>query len=64
MMTGPVCDRIFECDGWKKSYRQLNEAITRLKLMSDKSCTIVQFCYCPYCGKLITEEMKKSRKIG
>ena len=61
-MTGIVCDRIEECDGWKKSYRQLNEAITRLKLMSDKPCTIVQFKFCPYCGKPITEEMWKRRE--
>ena len=63
-MPGPVCDRIFECDGWRESYKQLNEAITRQKLMSDKPCTIASFRFCPFCGRPITEEMKKSRKIG
>ena len=26
-MPGFVCDRISECDGWKRSYRQINDAV-------------------------------------
>ena len=52
-MPGYVCDRIFECDGWKKSYKQINDAIVKLRLSSDKPCDIVPFVFCPWCGKEI-----------
>jgi len=63
-MQGPVCDRIFECDGWKKSYRQINDAIIlKLRLSSDKPCgAIVPFRFCPWCGQEIKWE-EWERKI-
>ena len=63
-MPGYVCDRIFECDGWKKSYSQINDAIIKLRLASDKPCAaIIPFVFCPWCGRRITKEMWAIRKI-
>lgn len=52
-----VCDRFFFCDSWKKSYRQINEALLRFRLLSSEPCEpiepIVPFKFCPWCGKEI-----------
>ena len=63
-MLGFVCDRISECDDWKRSYSQINDAVICKVEISGKPYAGVPFKFCPYCGRPITEEMKKSRKIG
>lgn len=63
-MPGPVCDRIFECEGWEKSYKKLNDAVAFYQKHFGGPYTGAQFEWCPFCGKRITEEMKKSRRIG
>lgn len=59
-----VCDRITECPGWEKSYRHLNDAVIFYNKRFGGPYTGIQFKFCPFCGRPITEEMGKSRKIG
>jgi len=43
-----VCDSIFECPGWEKSYSKLKEIIDEGKPYTGES-----FIFCPWCGKQI-----------
>lgn len=60
-----VCDRLFECEGWEKSYRQLNDAIIFCHFHSaGPKYTGVKFKYCPWCGKEITPRMWEERSVS
>jgi len=49
-----VCDKFYECDGWEKSYRQLNDAIAFCYNHSaGPKYSGVPFKFCPWCGKEI-----------
>ena len=53
-MSTVVCDKIFECPGWEKSYRQLNDAVVFCHTQTAApKYTGVPFKFCPWCGKEI-----------
>lgn len=49
-----VCDRLNECEGWEKSYRQINDAIIFCHSHSVAPKYYgVPFKFCPWCSKEI-----------
>lgn len=55
--SGFVCDAIFECSGWKNSYRQIiNTIIFCHNQSAGPKYTGDNFKYCPWCGKEIDWE--------
>ena len=56
---------IASCDSGNMAwFLQINDAVICKVEISGKPYAGVPFKFCPYCGRPITEEMKKSRKIG
>jgi len=53
-----VCDRIFECPGWEKSYKQIINGQIYLDSVKNIKYTGDKFKYCPWCGKEITWEIE------
>ena len=50
-----VCDRINECPGWEKGYRQLVNCIVfcRTHPLAPRFLGDIRFKRCPWCGRTI-----------
>lgn len=58
MTSGPVCDSVFECEGWSKFFKIIidQQVFCAFQSGSPKYPEKGAFLFCPWCGKKLDWE--------